>query len=112
MAREHLGNSPQPGTIEWEMMLPPELRDPWIMAGRNDPEKRVDSFTRVVGPDMAFSLHAYFDNKPDPETAEEVARELEIRSRFLVPKMREAIQEMIDSTKPTAEILEFKQREK
>ena len=110
MPREKL--HPQPGSREWEMLYPPELRDPWIMEGFNEREK-VSSHTRIVGPNAAFSIYAMFPEgvTPDPDTKAEVERELEIRSRFLVPGMRKSIQEIIDAAKPTAEILEFKPKD-
>lgn len=105
--------TPQRGTIDYEMLFPPALRDSMIMAGWEGVEE-IPSFTRIVSPDVAFSINLRLGERleVDPETREKIERELEIESRFLVPRVRQLIEEAVGETEPTAKILEFKPKDK
>lgn len=97
------------GGKEFEMMLPPELRDPEVVHGG---ERRA-STPRIIGPHAAFSLTYKISEgvTPDPEALREFERELDVRARFMVPGMRAFLEEILTQEPVSAVIIPFPPRE-
>lgn len=102
----------EPGTKEWEMQFPPELRDPWIMnKGEND--VTISSQTRIVAPQAAFSLNVTVpeSEEVEAEQIDTIQRELEVMARFMVPRVQEFMDAIMNPPPPSAEIIPFRPKD-